>query len=420
MKYILTAAVCLAALISSANAQNSITKTTTTWGELAQIFYKNEKIGAQYLQKGNYDALWTAVQPALDMARTEDEKVRAVYNFINKNVEWNGQWSIYVTESLNKAFQKRSANSGELNMMVVACLNSAGIRALPMFVSTREHGKVNVNTALAAQFNHLICYTESNGAPRFLDAGDAYRPVGMLRTEALNNDAWVLEVANPRWVKIVPTLSVRQTLSSFSLSKEGDLRGRFVKTSKGYEAVTERNDQSRKNATRFLQKEYQGIRIDSVTTYNLDANLNSSFKRNFYCFIPQAIENVDNRMTVHPLWRTNLEDYILTAPSLETVDFAYPINDLHVFNLAIPEGSSVDKMPKDESFELANKGGMYQFTAVQSGDIVQLTIRLQIDRLHFDTSEYTKMKELFDRIAAKQAEKIVLKNVRTEPLSSRR
>ena len=395
-------------------------KTATTWGELAQNFYKNDKIGAQYLKKDNFEAVWKAVQPSVDMVRTEDEKVRAVYNFINKNVEWNGEWRIYATESLDNAFQKRSANSAELNLMLVACLNAAGIRALPMLVSTREHGKVNINTALAAQFNHLICYTESNGAPRFLDAGDAYRPVGMLRTEALNNEAWVLDINNPRWVKIVPTLSVRQTLATFSLSKEGDLRGRFVKTSKGYEAVVERNDQSRKSTTSLLRKEYSGIRIDSVTTVNLEANLNASFKRTFYCFIPQAIENVDNRMEIHPLWRTNLEEYILTAPSLESVDFAYPINDLHVFNLAIPEGASVEKMPKDESFELANKGGNYQFTAVQSGGIVQLTIRLQIDRLHFDTSEYTKMKELFDRIAAKQAEKVVLKNVRTEPLSSRR
>lgn len=420
MKYILTVAVCFAAFLCPTNAQTSTAKITTTWAELAQYLHKNEKIGAQYVQKDNFEEVWRAVQSAAEMAKTEDEKVRTVYNFINKNVEWNGEWSIYATESLDRAFQKRSANSGELNLMLVACLNSMGIRALPMLVSTREHGKANVNAALATQFNHLICYTESNGAPRFLDAGDAYRPVGMLRTEALNSDAWVLEANNPRWVKIVPTLSVRQTLSTFSLSKEGDLRGRFVKTSKGYEAVVERNDQSRKSATSALKKEYQGIRIDSITTVNLEANLNSAFKRNFYCFIPQAIENVDNKMEIHPLWHTNFEAYLLTAPSLHSVDFAYPVSDLHVFNLAIPEGASVDKMPKDETFELANKGAVYQFTAVQSGDIVQLTIRLQIDRLHFDALEYTKMKEFFERIAAKQAEKVVLKNVRTEPLSSRR
>lgn len=420
MKYILATAVCLAALLSSANAQNSITKTNTTWGELAQNLHKNAQLGGQYLQKDNFEEIWRAVQSTVEMAKTDDEKVRAVYDFINKRVEWDGEWSIYATESLNKAFQKHTANSSELNLMLIACLNAAGVRALPMLVSTRKNGKVNVNAALAGQFNHLICYTESNGAPRFLDAGDVYRPVGMLRTEALNNDAWVLDINNPRWVKIVPTLSVRQTLATFTLSKEGDLRGKFAKTSKGYDAVVERNDQSRKAAAHSLKKEYQGIRIDSVTTYNLDANLNSSFKRNFHCFIPQAIENQDNKMEIHPLWRTNLEDYVLTSPSLQSVDYAYPINDLHVFNLSIPEGASVEKMPKDETVELANKGGVYQFTAVQSGSLVQLTIRLQIDRLHFDASEYTKMKEFFDRIVAKQAEKVVLKNVKSEPLSSRK
>jgi transglutaminase-like putative cysteine protease len=391
-----------------------------SWRELAQILQKSENLGAQYLQKSNFEELWSAVQPFVAEAKNTEDKVRAVFNFINKNVEWNGEWRIYSKETLDKAYQSRMANSGELNLMLIACLNAAGIRAQPLFVSTRAHGKVNVNTAFAGQFDHLVCYTESNGAPCFLDAGDVNRPVGMLRVEALNNDAWLMDVNNPQWIKITPTLSVRQTLSTFSLSKEGDLRGRFVKTSKGYEAVVERNDQRRKKMTKELQREYPGIRIDSVTTYNLDANLNSSFKRNYYCAIPQAVEAVDNKMTIKPLWRTGLEDNILPVQRPCPVDFAYPINDLHVFNLSIPDGASVDKMPKDETFELADKSGSYQFTAVQSGSIVQLTIRVQVDRLHFEATEYNKIKELFDRIAVKQTELVVLKNVRTEPLSSRR
>jgi transglutaminase-like putative cysteine protease len=392
----------------------------STWRDLAQNLSKSENLGAQYLQKENYDNIWRAMQSSVNGAKNTEEKIRAVYNFINKNVEWNGEWSIYAKQALNATYENHTANSGELNLMLVACLNAAGVRATPMLMSTRSHGKVNVNGVSAGQFDHLVCHTELNGAPCFLDAGDVFRPMGLLRVEALNGDGWLMDVAAPQWVKIIPTLSVRQSLSTFSLSKEGDLRGKFSKTSKGYEAVTQRNDQNRKAITQSLQKEYSGIRIDSVTTYNLDLNLNSSFKRNFYCVIPQAIEAVDNRMTIKPLWQTGLESNILQEQRANPIDFAYPINDLHVFNLSIPEGASVDKMPKDELLELANKGGAYQFTAVQSGNIVQLTIRVQIERLHFDASEYSKVKELFDRVAAKQLETVVLKNVRTEALSSSR
>jgi transglutaminase-like putative cysteine protease len=393
---------------------------STSWRDLAQSLQKQDNLGAQYQQKSNYNAIWEAMQPYVSVAKNTEEKIKAAYNFINKTVEWDGEWSIYSRESLNKVYENGKGNSGEMNLMLIACLNAAGIRAQPMFVSTRPHGKVNVNTAFAGQFDHLVCYTELNGAPCFLDAGEASRPIGMLRVEALNNDAWVMDNTNPIWIKINPTLSVRQTLSTFSLSKEGDLRGRFVKTSKGYEAVLERNDQSRKNTMKLLQREYTGIRIDSVTTVNLDANLSNPFKRNFYVAIPQAVEAVDNKMTIKPLWRTGLEDQILPTQTPVPVDFAYPISDMHVFNLAIPEGASVDKMPRDESLELADKSATYQFTAVQSGNVVQLTIRVQVDRLHFEAADYNKIKELFDRIAAKQTEVVVLRNVKTEPISSRR
>jgi hypothetical protein len=406
--------------VSSTSGNGGKQGYTTTWRDLVQNLMKSENLGLQFQQTNNFDNIWQAMQSSVNTAKNTEDKIRAVYNFINKNVEWNGEWSIYAKQSLNAAYESHSANSGELNLMLVACLNAAGVRATPMLVSTRSHGKVNVNSPSAGQFDHLVCQTELNGAPCFLDAGDVYRPMGMLRVEALNGDGWLMDVAAPQWLKITPTLSVSQTLSMFALSKEGDLRGRFSKTSKGYEAVTQRNDQSRKATAKLLQKEYVGIRIDSVTTYNLDANLNSSFKRNFFCFIPQAIEVVDNKMTIKPLWHTGLEENILLPERQAPIDFIYPINDLHVFSMSIPEGASVDKIPKDELYELDNKGGVYQFTAIQSGSVVYLAIKIQIERLHFDASEYNKVKEMFDRIAAKQLEVVLLKNVRTEALSSNR
>ncbi len=391
-----------------------------TWREFAQNMQKNANFGAQYTQKENFDALWQAMSGSVNGAKNRDEKIKAVYDFVNKNVEWNGEWGIFAADNLNKAFEKRSANSGELNLMLVACLNSAGIRALPMLISTRAHGKVNVNTAAVSQFDHVICQIEVNGAPFFMDAGDIYRPAGTLRVESLNNDALVIDAVNPQWIKINPTLSVRQTLFSFKLSNDGDLRGRFSKTSKGYEAISDRNDQSRKQIMKYLQKEYAGISIDSVTTYNLDANLNSIFKRNFYCFIPQVSEIVSNQMTIKPFWRTDLESFVLPAQRACNVDLAYPISDTHVFNLSLPDGASVEKMPRDETFELADKGAIFQFTSVLSGQILQLSILVKIDRLHYDASEYSRIKELFDRVVAKQKEVIVLKNIKNEPLSSRR
>jgi hypothetical protein len=198
----------LAAVRLQINSGSTTGTAKLTWRELAQNLQKNPKIGAQYLQKSNFEELWSAVQPVVAEAKTPEEKVRVVFNFINKNVEWNGQWDINCRETLDKAYQNHSANSGELNLMVIACLNAAGIRAQPLLISTRPHGKVNVNTPFAGQFDHLVCYSESNGAPFFLDAGDIYRPLGMLRTEALNSDGWVMDVANPQWIKLNPTLSV--------------------------------------------------------------------------------------------------------------------------------------------------------------------------------------------------------------------
>lgn len=382
----------------------------SSWSELANRVLKSEGVGLQYLKKGNFDALWKAVQPSVNAAKTEDEKLKAVYKYINENVAWNGEWNTTARTSLNAAFENRSANSGELNLMLIACLNEAGFKAHPMFISTRQHGKTNENTPFLSQFNHLLCYVErTTGVPLLIDAGSIYRPMGLPRVEALNGDGWIVTQKGQQWQSMSSKITARQTLSAFSVSVEGDMKGRFVKTSKDHEAITDRDEQARRRSIKALEKQYLGIRIDSVTNTNPD-NALPFFKHNIYCFLSQMAAVDSGKMTVKPLWRTGFEVNPLAAmPVNSALDFPYLIQDLHVFALQIPAGSSIAKLPNTDIFELPDKSAGLSLTVSQNADLVQLSMVVKINKLHFDASEYAALKAFFDKIIAKQKEVIVVK-----------
>lgn len=382
----------------------------SSWSELANRVLQNTGIGQQYSKKINYDDVWTAMQPSLNAAKTEEAKIKVAYNFINENVAWNGDWHTTARTTLNTAFDKKSANSGELNLMLIACLNEAGLKAYPMLVSTRQHGKTNENTPFLSQFNHLLCYVERpNAALLLLDAGSIYRPLGLPRVESLNGSGWVLNSKNGEWKPMPSKITARQTLSAFSVNKEGDMKGRFVKTSKDYEAVGERDEQVRRREVKSLEKQYHGIRIDSVTNSNSD-NAAAFFKRNIYCFLSQMTTVDSGKMTIKPLWRTGFElNPLLSIPANSAMDFPYQIQDLHVFALQIPAGATISKEPNGEMYELPDKSAGLSLSVTQNADIIQLSLVVKINKLHFEASEYPALKVFFDKIIAKQAETIVVK-----------
>ncbi len=382
----------------------------SSWSELANRVLQNTGIGQQYLKKINYDDIWKAMQSSLNAAKTDDAKIKAAYNFINENVVWNGDWHTTARTNLNAAFDKRSANSGELNLMLIACLNEAGFKAYPMLVSTRQHGKTNENMPFLSQFNHLLCYVERpNVPPLMLDAGSIYRPLGLSRVESLNGNGWILNAKNGQWQPMPSKITARQTLSAFSLNKEGDMKGRFVKTSKDHEAISERDEQVRRREIKLLEKQYLGIRIDSVTNSNSD-NAAAFFKRNIYCFLSQMAAIDSGKMTIKPLWRTGFELNPLNAiPANSAIDFPYPIQDLHVFALQIPAGATIVKEPNGEMYELPDKSAGLSLSVTQNADIVQLSLVVKINKLRFEASEYPALKVFFDKIIAKQMETIVVK-----------
>jgi Domain of Unknown Function with PDB structure (DUF3857) len=387
----------------------------TNWKDVAEKLTKREHLGEQFTRKGNYGDVWRAVKPLLEGAKTDDEKIKIIYEFLCKNVTWDeDNYSEYSSESLNAAFKKKKAGSGELNMMLLACLSEAGVKAFPMLVSTRKHGKPVTVYPILDQFNHLACYIEREGKPLIIDVGTIHRPVGMPRVSTLNEQGWILDEKNPRWVSIVAPLSNEVSLASFKLDEEGTLTGSISSNYRGYAAVSERDDEEDKDGKhekvkKALAKDFPDIKIDSITIANLD-NTAESFKRVVYCAIPNAATTAGDLIYIKPSLKTDFDENPFKQPKREyPVDFPYPFKDQFVLNLTIPDGYTVEEMPKSIKVNLPENGGTFQYLSAVNGNVIQLIIKIQLEQLRFEPEDYVLVKEFFNQIATKSAEQVVLK-----------
>ncbi len=388
----------------------------STWPKVATYFVEHKYMGEQYLSKGNYDDLWKSVKPLVADLKSDSEKIQLIYDYLCKNIDWQDDNYSFYSESLNDAFKKKKASSGELNLMMVACLKEAKIKAFPMLVSTRSNGKAITTYPIADQFNHAACYIDRGEHSIIADVGSSFRPLGIPRIETLNAQGWVLEKDNPRWVKIAAPTSATITLSNFKLDSLGVLKGNIYNSFSGYAALSERGDEEEKHEKikKALGLAYPDIKIDSINTQNLK-NASEPFKRKIYCEIPNAAISANNLMYIKPTLKTDFDENPFKLPTREyPIEFPYPIKDQFIINLSIPDGYVVDEMPKSVKLALPNDGGTYSYISSVKDNLVQLVVKTQITQLVYMPIEYTNVKEFFSQIAAKSTEQIVLKKVNSE------
>jgi Domain of Unknown Function with PDB structure (DUF3857) len=383
-----------------------------SWKALAESIVNNNFIGKQITKRKNYSDIWETIKPLLITAKTDDEKIKIIYKYLCKNISWeNNSYSIYSDKTLNDAFKKKKARSGELNMMLLACLSEAGIKAFPMLISTREHGKPIMTYPILEQFNHLVAYVDRGEKSFIVDVSNINRPVGMPRIATLNEQGLLLDKDNSRWLPIVPPCSSEETLLNLDLQENGTLKGSILSSYDGYSAVSERDNEEGKHEKikQELAATFLDIEIDSIKIDNLN-NTEEPFKRTVFCAIPNAAVAANNLIYIKPTLKSDFETNPFKQPKRDyPIDFAYPIHEEFILNLTFPKDYILEEMPKETTVLLLKNSGSFQYLSTQKENSVQIIVKIKIGQLHFEPEGYAIVKDFFNQIAIKLAEQIVLK-----------
>jgi hypothetical protein len=91
------------------------------------------------------------------------------------------------------------------------------------------------------------------------------------------------------------------------------------------------------------------------------------------------------------------------------VEMPYAKTETYVFSLIVPNGYSVDEMPKSEKMSLAANAGSFEYLIAQSGNTIQIKSTLKFAKAVFQANEYENLREFYTRVLKKQNEQIILK-----------
>ncbi|MEO6852217.1 MAG: DUF3857 domain-containing protein, partial [Mucilaginibacter sp.] len=337
------------------------TKTTKEWHDIDYGLKSDVNFGTQLKKK---DLFKDHIAPVIAGKTDELEKAKAIYIYLQKWFKWNNYIGIY-SDGIKKAFESHSGSIADINISLVAALNGAGINAEAVFVSTRDHGAINMLYPGLNDFNYLVAKANIGDKSYLLDATDPMLPFGILPMKCLNDKGRAYSLDKPSYWIDMTTGQRENTTYTFDLTLQdnGKLKGTISHYSSGYSGYLKRKEIKKFNSVdeyvENLGEKLPKIKILKSSIVNLDT-LDMPLAE-IYEVEMDAFDNLNhdrlrfnpfilNRFTTNP-FKLAHRDY--------PVDWGMPSDERYILTLHLPSQYSMENAPQNVSYAMPNNGGMF-------------------------------------------------------------
>lgn len=180
-----------------------------------------------------------------------------------------------------------------------------------------------------------------------------------------------------------------------------------------YSAFQIRDELKRTNIDQFIEKEKAKISNKQPTNFmikNID-NLDDTLELSYDFKDLKPIQNSDeiylNAISFGEFKTNPFESNIRYSP----ISFGCPRKETILINYSIPEGYTIESIPKEVNIELPQKAGLFAFTSKHNSQKVTISSFIDIYKSDFGVEEYTQLREFYNTIINYQAQQIILKKL---------
>ncbi len=327
-------------------------------------------------------------------------------NYVKANFNWNQNNSKYSTKSPGELLKDKYGNDADLNLLATGLLNSAGIEAYPLLISTRENGKVKKDYPLINSFNYIIIYAVIDEKVILTDATEILCPNDLIPSRCLNEKGLLIREGPVEWVNLQSlTPSEIQTVFKIDSLDTGALAKTSISVTR-YDAIRYRKnygEDKKKLAERASGDDYtvdeQSIEI--LNAYVKDQSYEVSY--NVKC----KTEVINKKIYISPFLNEPITENPLRQNSRAyPVDMLYPIKRSFTSSVTIPDGYKIEFKPEDE--KILNDLFELYFHLDYHENTITVTFSYAFKKPLYEAKDYSGLKYYFREIIKKGNEKVVL------------
>lgn len=391
---------------------NAMTQSySTDWETVTKKIYENSDFGPELNKTGYFEK---DIDVLLKGVTSPAEKTAIVFNFVKDRMNWNEMNGYSCQNGVKSAYQDKTGNVADINLMLISMLRYAGLEANPILISTRSNGIALYPSRSA--FNYVIAGIEVENQIILLDATNKYSLPGILPIRDLN---WFGRVVRKNGssaiVNLTPDKKSIDVVTLMGVIKEdGEIEGKVRKKSFDYNAFIFRNNfngVSKDSYIEKLERENNGLEILEYEVQN-SLVLNEPIVENYSFKTNNSVEIIGGKMYFSPLLYFALSENPFKQENREyPVDFIFPNQDSFRVSLTIPDGYVVESLPEPKLIALPENIAKFSYEVSKTNNQVQLSYSLDLNRVVIESVYYEALKNFFKELVNKNTERIVLKRI---------
>lgn len=359
------------------------------------------------------------VQELTAGASTPAEKIARIFDYVQRQIQYVPLEGVGTTGNYaGSILDGKQAENVDMNVLLMAMLDEAGITAYPAMLAPRDGLPLNQGIPSPVQFKRLItCVPLSDGQVVWLDPVIRGTPYGILPWQDQGVAAFVVRGPGS-WITTPETTHLNRetrTLKVFLIATgQVTCSGSIAAT--GQNAIEYRrryayvnDEEQRKTFLTHIQKQVTGIELERFAFVDQlngadPVNLSFSFRGTDYATV------AGKRLLVNPALMERLDRDLLPAGQRVNSIQLGPVQEtMDQVTLVVPEGYTVEQLPAPVTVQ--SPFGRFLAAYRETSEGIVYTRRFSMTQPNLSAQYYNELRAFFDQISLADQQQIVLRAI---------
>jgi hypothetical protein len=329
-----------------------------------------------------------------------------VLQYVKNNISWDSKTRKFASDSPKKIIERKFGNTADLNLLVVGFLRALGIKAYPVLISTRDHGKIMIDYPFAHYFNNVIVLAEFDDQLVLTDATEIHLKNNTIPPNCINDNGLIIQDKKTEWLLLQVNFPSQTKTNIVFDSDSAGWNANIKNSYTEYDALAFKMKylNKREQLKNDLNENGYPVSDTSVKVHHIEeVDLPTELLIRF-SLTPQKL---NEKLFVKPF----LNEVISENPFKQKerkypVDFIYPMRRSYQSSIPVPQGYEVSNQP--DNLSISNDIFKLFYQINQYDGVVIVTFDYELKKAVYQPQEYTKIKFYFDQIVKKGNEQLVL------------
>ena len=370
-----------------------------SWSDIRKQLYDSDYFGEELKRK----SLVKDVLPAdIKNIPSAEERAAAILKFVQKNYTWNKNYGEGIEQGngIKNLLNTKVGNTGEINLLLVMLMKSAGLAAEPVVLSTIGNGLLSDHSPSYNQLNYSLAYLDIDGKPFIYDGTSKMTTPNLIRPVAYNYNGFIMTEKEAKKINIFPQgKSTTYLTVNANLSADGTFSGKFSdRDTKLFALMNSEWYAEDKDAyQKESYKDRYAFPFTNIKTESLD---NNEFQTSFDFDSDSFVDGIGGKLVFNPLLflYNKSDEFDQTDERRSPIELSTGYDKIKKGTITIPEGYVFENVPKSKKFRTEDNAIQYVYKVTQEGNKLTVETTTTVEDPVYPKEYYPAFKQIFDNI----------------------